>query len=357
MFAEPVSVADGWRLVEESVVAIPHVPLSLLEVTGADRVRFLQSFATNDIAALVNATTSATPGAEVASAVSARGCETFFCNVKGRIVGHGFVFVDAERCWFVGTPGQAEGLTAHLLKYRIRERVEVASRADDFVATLLIGPAAPALADRRFPAGDATQHASFLNARETATGERVFHLPIWGAMGRLVLVPRDSAGEFARWLGTERVMSGPLELLEPLRVLASFPAYGTDLSDEMLAQEGSRTASAISFKKGCYLGQEPIARLDAMGHTNRELRAWEELRPVAIEEAQTAARSRPVQGELLIFENGTPNAGRVTSSVVGPDGSARGLALLRTAAQAPGTVLRSAPGTLLTVIASQSTSP
>ena len=51
------------------------------------------------------------------------------------------------------------------------------------------------------------------------------------------------------------------------------PVYGVDLTDENLAQEAGRTASAISFTKGCYLGQEPIARIDAMGHVNRELRS------------------------------------------------------------------------------------
>jgi folate-binding protein YgfZ len=44
-----------------------------------------------------------------------------------------------------------------------------------------------------------------------------------------------------------------------------------DLSDEHLAPEAARTETAISFTKGCYLGQEPIARIDALGHINREL--------------------------------------------------------------------------------------
>ena len=56
-----------------------------------------------------------------------------------------------------------------------------------------------------------------------------------------------------------------------LRIEAAMPLFGIDFSDDNLAQEVARTAAAISFKKGCYLGQEPIARLDALGHVNRQL--------------------------------------------------------------------------------------
>lgn len=55
------------------------------------------------------------------------------------------------------------------------------------------------------------------------------------------------------------------------RIAAGFPLFGIDISDDNLAQEVGRTALAISFTKGCYLGQEPIARIDAMGHVNRQL--------------------------------------------------------------------------------------
>ncbi|TXT38384.1 MAG: folate-binding protein YgfZ [Planctomycetota bacterium] len=55
------------------------------------------------------------------------------------------------------------------------------------------------------------------------------------------------------------------------RVAAGFPIYGIDITEDNLAQEVGRTELAISFTKGCYLGQEPIARIDAMGHVNRQL--------------------------------------------------------------------------------------
>ena len=56
-----------------------------------------------------------------------------------------------------------------------------------------------------------------------------------------------------------------------VRIAARFPLYGLDISEENLGQEAGRSSQAISFTKGCYLGQEPIARIDAVGHINREL--------------------------------------------------------------------------------------
>ena len=63
------------------------------------------------------------------------------------------------------------------------------------------------------------------------------------------------------------------EVWTALRIEAGLPVFGVDISDDNLAQEVGRTKTAISFTKGCYLGQEPIARLDALGHVNRELRS------------------------------------------------------------------------------------
>ena len=60
-------------------------------------------------------------------------------------------------------------------------------------------------------------------------------------------------------------------VFEHQRILERFPKVGTDVSDANMAPEADRIAEAICYTKGCYLGQEPIARLDAMGHVNRKL--------------------------------------------------------------------------------------
>src|SRR5438046_8506879 len=57
-----------------------------------------------------------------------------------------------------------------------------------------------------------------------------------------------------------------------MRIEAGYPLYGRDITDKNLPQEIDRDRLAISFTKGCYLGQETVARIDALGHVNRLLR-------------------------------------------------------------------------------------
>ena len=113
--------------------------------------------------------------------------------------------------------------------------------------------------------------------------------------------------------------------------ISGFPVYGRDISDENLAQEVARTRQCISFTKGCYLGQEPIARLDAMGHTNRELRR-----------ITFAPGSRPVAGMVVLAADSDDEAGAITSVSPIPDsqGAIAALGYLKTRFNREGTQVR-----------------
>ncbi len=91
--------------------------------------------------------------------------------------------------------------------------------------------------------------------------------------GYVVCGPHSVLGETWERIKDAGAQPAGAAVWSALRIEAGLPIWGIDLTDENLAQEAGRTASAISFTKGCYLGQEPIARLDAMGHVNRELRS------------------------------------------------------------------------------------
>jgi folate-binding protein YgfZ len=113
-----------------------------------------------------------------------------------------------------------------------------------------------------------------------------------------------------------------------LRIEAGLPIYGVDLTDDNLAQEAGRTGTAISFTKGCYLGQEPIARLDAMGHVNRELRSL-----------RLSTSDVPLQGAAVFSDAaGAAPVGTATASAFSfGTNCAVALALLRSSVSAPGT--------------------
>src|SRR5437016_4721935 len=87
--------------------AVELVGWSSISVSGADRQAFLHNFCTNDIKRL-------TPGT---------GCEAFFTNAKGRIVGHGLIYCRENEFQFIGAPAQAARIVDHLNRYVIREDV------------------------------------------------------------------------------------------------------------------------------------------------------------------------------------------------------------------------------------------
>ena len=228
-----------------------------IEVTGRDRLKFLHNFCTNEIKKLP-------PG---------QGCEAFVTSIQGKALGHIFVFAEAESMWIESVAGSAAPLIAHFDRYLITEDVRLTDRSADFTEFLLTGSRAAALLEQlsvtvtHLPLNGHTQfHAADL---PLCSVRRVgwLEIPTW-----LLSVARSNADLVRQRLTDEGAVPAGQETFHALRITAGFPLYGIDITDEQLVQEVARTSQAISFTKGCYLGQEPIARIDAMGHVNRELR-------------------------------------------------------------------------------------
>ena len=236
-----------------------------LRVTGGAAARFLHGFCTADV-----------------ERMAAGDChEAFFPSDKGRVLGYGLISRHEDRFEVALFAESGDELLAHLNKYALFDPVDV--ELLDVERTLVGG-----LED-----GDVV----------------VCRWPIAG------LVEVDSRGGTA-----------PEADWEGLRVSLGLPVVGVDLTDKNIVQEAARTASAVSFTKGCYLGQEPIARLDAMGHTNKELR-------VLTFDGNAAVRP----GDAVTFEGAA--AGQVTS-VASQGGRTVALAILKTIANGEGTLVQ-----------------
>ncbi len=122
------------------------------------------------------------------------------------------------------------------------------------------------------------------------------------------------------------------EAFEAARIERGFPWFGRDITDRNLPQEIGRDRLAISFVKGCYLGQETVARIDALGHVNKTLVGVRFLGPTI-----------PASGTELTV-GGQP-AGLVTSASYSPRLAAPlALAFVRRGSNAPGARLHSAAG-------------
>jgi folate-binding protein YgfZ len=286
-----------------------------IEVTGADRATFLHNMCTADVRRLA-------PG---------DGCEAFFCNAQGRILGYGYLFCAPESFVLETAPGQS-GLIAHLDRFIIREKVELADRTGQWGEYMLAGPAAEGMLlalGTTLPDAKVLSHTA---ARMSCSDAWVRRVELTGPGGFLIACRRDGCDSIRQGLiaaGAEVVAA---DAFEAARIEAGSPLYGRDITQENLPQEVGRDAVAISFKKGCYLGQETVARIDALGHVNRRL--------VGV---RFMGKENPPAGEELSSDGKT--VGRVTSAAWSPRlGAPLALAYVRRGHETPGTPLTSRMG-------------
>jgi folate-binding protein YgfZ len=233
----------------------PLAGRTIIDVTGADRMQFLQSFTTNDVKRLV-------PG---------RGCEAFVTSPQGKTLGHVLIFCEADKFVFDTTPGQAAALIGHFERYVITEDVQFTDRTTEFCDLLVAGPESTvvlnAIAGGNAPT-DLLAHAAVQIGGRTIILRRVEYT---GPIGYFLQTSVGDAVAVAGALSTAGAVTCGAAAVESARLEEGVPLFGIDITPENLPQEVARNDRAISFTKGCYLGQETVARIDAIGHVNRLL--------------------------------------------------------------------------------------
>ena len=247
-----------------------QLPCDHFTMLGSDAAEVLHKLCSNDVL-----------GLEVGDC-----CEAFACTVQGKIVGHLWATRLDNGVRVQTTAGRATELIAHLDRYVIREDVTFEDESDRRGAIMLI-------ADDEDESDEAAQIAeelfSLTKGRvgevlrqpqsrweplpDTGTADLAIRRGDWaGRPNLLVSGSRPRFDATVEQLQAAGVTDGNGDY-ERLRIEAGFPLYGRDITDGNLPQEVGRDELAISFTKGCYLGQEPVARIDAMGHVNWSLGA------------------------------------------------------------------------------------
>ncbi|MEX2118752.1 MAG: glycine cleavage T C-terminal barrel domain-containing protein [Pirellulales bacterium] len=282
-----------------------------IELMGEDRSAYLHNLSTNEIRKLP----------------VGQGCEAFLLDAKGHVIGHVLVICGAESLVLDTVAGQEQRLLAHLDRYLIRERVELHGRGDDWAEWLIAGSGAAALLSRLGAELPGSRAMDNVEAALAGRPVGLVRVP-WTQPGGFLVLCRagDRAGveESLCAAGAARCGAAALEMA---RVEAGFPWYGWDIDDRNLPQEVARDQLAISFVKGCYIGQETVARIDALGHVNRTLVG------VRFFETQLPAAGTPLTRE-------GNDVGQVTSAAFSPRLKAPlALAYVRRGSNAPGTQL------------------
>jgi tRNA-modifying protein YgfZ len=215
-------------------------PRAYLRVKGPDAADLLQRIVSNDV-------------------LAADSCEALILTPKGRVIAPLLVWRRGEDDFLLLTePELGETVRAHLAKMRIASKCEI--EPEEHTSAIVLGEG------EGIPNHDYGVHAVEL---------------------------LDAEG-FAEPAGDE---------LERLRIIARTPRWGREIDEGILPAEAGLDERAVSFTKGCYPGQEPLARLHNRGHVNRTLRALE------IDGERAGAADEVRHGDRVV--------GRVTSAVPG----------------------------------------
>jgi folate-binding protein YgfZ len=282
-------------------------------MTGADRAAFLNRFCTNKVTGIA----------------AGEGREAFLTNAKGRILAHPFIFVGADSLTLRTDAGQAQRIIEHLDFYRIHDDVAFADQSEARFELLLAGRRCEeALGLPDLPG----EHLGHVEANLSGTPVSIRRVAGLRAPAFLLSCPVDAVVHLWRSLLEAGATACAREAFEPFRIESGWPRYGTDITEANLPQEVARDQLAISFDKGCYLGQETIARIDSRGHVNRTLVG------LRLESNEIP----PLGAELTAHGKAV---GHVTSAAFSPGfGTTVALAYVRTPHNHPGTQLDSPHG-------------
>jgi folate-binding protein YgfZ len=282
----------AYRILREEAGVAERGARSCLDVTGPDAVEFLQGQVTNDVEALE-------PG---------RGCYALLLNPKGRILADMRVLMrSAEELSLDGDAVAMETVAANLRTYKIGRKVEISPSPDRKVSSV-IGPKARELLGLDPPSDE--------NAFVEGDGNGAKLLAVATDAGVDLLFPASEPAVVEQLIAGIQPVSE--DAAEVLRIERGRPRFGIDMSDENLPGELGLEERAVSFTKGCYVGQEPVARMHHRGHPNRHLRGLALTQPAATGEPVTSGDG-----------DGAGEVGRVGSTAVSPALGPIALALIR----------------------------
>ncbi len=311
---------DGqYRALREEAGWLERGDHRLLACRGADAVAYIHDQLTNDVSALE-------PG---------HGCYAALLNHKGKLQADLRVLriADDELLLDCEQTGR-EALGVHLGTYRVGRDVEFEALDEAYAVLSLIGPAA---ATKSGVGPMAPEHAH----REVVIGA-VPARAVATDLGIDLICSRNHLDEVGTALGSAGIEPVDAAAAEIARVESGRPRFGREMTTDTIPQEAGINERAVSFTKGCYIGQETVARLHYKGKPNRHLRGLR-----LSESVRDGATVRLGDREL----------GRIGTAVLSPALGPIALAILRREAEPGGTVEIDGEGAGTTVEAEVVTLP
>jgi folate-binding protein YgfZ len=312
MAATADTVTAGYRVLTEGCGLVDRSERGKLALTGSEAKSFLHGQVTNDVEGLE----------------AGRGCYAAFLTHKGKMLGDMRVLDLGDELLIETERVALQELFNMIRRFKLGSDVELHKRTLEMGLLSLIGPAAGDVAG-----GDAPGEAEHDNRRAEVAGRPV--VLVRTDVGIDVLCDADAADAVRAALVAAGAVPVPEEAAEVVRIERGRPRYGVDLDDSVIPQEAGLNERAVSFTKGCYVGQETVARLFYRGKPNRHLRGLRLSAP--------AARGEPLR-------LGEKEVGRLGSVAVSPALGPIALALVRRTAAPGDTLAVGDSGTTATVV-------
>ena len=292
---------------------------SRLCLTGTDRKQFLHGQVTNQVQELKEG----------------EGCYAALVTAKGKLQSDLNIYCLAEELLLDFEPGLSKAVADRFEKFVIADDVQVVDVAPHYGLLSVQGPrCVEILQAAGLDAAPPERMLHFTRINHTTWGEvYCMNHPRGTSRGADVFVPAGGLRAAAETLASAAQTVGGRacgwQALETMRIEAGVPRFGLDMDESNLAPEAGIEERAISYSKGCYIGQEVIARIRTYGQVAKSLRGL--ILPPEMP-------ALPQRGEKLF--HGGKEAGYMTSSVRSPAWK-RNLALgyVRRECNAPGTEL------------------
>ena len=248
-----------YKAVRSAAGLIDRCHRGLLQVTGPDRFSFLQGMLSNDLRDIK-------PG---------EGQYATVLNQQGKVLGDVRV-LQSENSYYLDLWAVVrDKIVAHLNRYLVADEVEIADRSEGYGILSIQGPRSIGLLQKLVTRGELPDQPArhtivevdsvkICVVHDSHTGEAGFDLIIpVQALPSIAQRATDLGQPFsAMWVGEEAQNT--------LRIEAGIPRYGPDITEDNLLLE-TGLEHAVSFKKGCYLGQEVVERIRSRGHVNKKL--------------------------------------------------------------------------------------
>jgi tRNA-modifying protein YgfZ len=288
-----VIATSEYELLTEAAGLVDRSERAKFVIRGGEAVDFLQGQVSNDVEALA-------PGT---------GCYATILNHKGKLRTDLRILRGEDFLW-LDTEAVGHAVLRHMLTtYTLGRDVQWEDLTEDHAILSLLGPGA----DEPAPDAPPRDEHSF-----TDSGSGLW---VRTDLGLDVLCGTSRATELRAELGVEEVSE---EAAECLRIESGRPRLGIDMDSDTMPQEAGINERAVDFEKGCYVGQETVARLHWRGKPNRHLRGLRLSEPVE-------RRTDITLGDKVV--------GRVSSVCVSPRFGPIALALVRREAS-PGDTVR-----------------